>query len=85
LLPLLQQIHGHVEHAGRTPAGRPLDGSQRHRLGELRTALDEAVRGEDYERAALLRDEIRSLEHAPDSAAGESEGAAGKKPPQEAR
>ncbi|HYE02222.1 MAG TPA: UvrB/UvrC motif-containing protein [Phycisphaerales bacterium] len=34
-------------------------------LRELRARLDEAVRGERYEEAALLRDQLRALESAP--------------------
>jgi protein arginine kinase activator len=85
LQPLLRQIHGHVEHTGRAPAERPLDAAPRRRLAELRAALDAAVQGEEYERAAELRDAIRALEQTPDSAAGASEDTAGKNPPQEAR
>ncbi|MDI3298930.1 MAG: UvrB/UvrC motif-containing protein [Bacillota bacterium] len=56
---------------GRTTASRPADGAAAaraerpgagERLAELRRQLDEAVRQEEYERAARLRDAIKALE-----------------------
>ncbi|MBM4062465.1 MAG: excinuclease ABC subunit B [Planctomycetes bacterium] len=64
LLPLLRRIHEAESHRGRLP-GRlcaeppPPDGSG---LADLRRRLEEAVRGERYEEAARLRDELRSAE-----------------------
>ena len=85
MLPLLRQIHGHVEHTGKSPGGNLPGAGQRRQIDDLRLALDEAVRGEDYERAATLRDEIRALDEAPPGAQSEGDGPAGKTPPQEAR
>lgn len=85
MLPLLRQIHGHVEHTGKNSGGSPPVAGERRQIDDLRLALDEAVRSEDYERAATLRDEIRALEQAPPAALSEGPGPAGKTPPQEAR
>lgn len=62
LLPLLENIHGEMQHCGKFPKRAP-DASRRQfsliRLrNELRTAVDE----ENYEAAARLRDEIRGVE-----------------------
>ena len=64
LTPMLQQIHGRVQHAGR----KPLDdeGAQRRRAlyDRLSRQLEQAVAMEDFETAAVLRDQLRQLSHA---------------------
>ena len=61
LTPMLQQIHGRVQHAGR----KPLDdeASQRRRMmyDRLIRQMEEAVEVEDFESAAVLRDQLRHL------------------------
>ena len=60
LLPMLKGIHSGVQHTGRT-----LDADHNKKAGEidgLRSKLNEAVRQENYEEAAKIRDEIKSLE-----------------------
>lgn len=62
LLPLLENIHGDVQHRGKFPKRAP-DASQRqYQLIKLRNEMRTAVEDEDYERAASLRDEIQHLE-----------------------
>jgi len=64
LLPLLQRIHESQSHSGRLPstlAEAPAGPDERH-LSELRRRLEDAVRGEHYEDAARLRDELRRAE-----------------------
>ena len=68
LEPLLRDVHKHVHHGGRRPRAAPAGERRWQRLAELKSALDLAVRAEDYERAASLRDEIRQLQ-------GDGEGA----------
>jgi protein arginine kinase activator len=66
LTPLLQRSHeGGATHLGKVPsrAGEALDRQQR--LSELRRQLAEAVELEKYEKAAELRDEIRTIERGP--------------------
>ena len=58
----IRSIHGNVKHIGRTPARLREDREMTDRLSLLRQQLKDAVAKEDYERAATLRDEIRSLE-----------------------
>ena len=62
LLPLLEKIHGATQHTGRVPSrvGEKLE-SQKV-LAALRRDLNLAIQREEYERAAELRDKIKSLE-----------------------
>ena len=63
LNPLLRRIHGPNQHLGkRRVDGSPSAQTRPDQLRKLRIMLKEAVAREDYERAAVLRDEIRELE-----------------------
>jgi protein arginine kinase activator len=64
LEPLLLNIHGEVEHAGKVPKRSPAGAEHRTQLIRLRREMNEAVAQEDYERASKLRDDIRRLEEA---------------------
>jgi protein arginine kinase activator len=67
---LLTKIHGTALHRGRVPENALARiGRQRH-IRELRGKLEKAVKGEDYEAAAALRDEIRALEAREDARRG---------------
>ena len=58
-------MHGGTQHVGKAylPPD-PTASEVERRLGGLLRKLDRAVESEDFERAAELRDEIRSLEPA---------------------
>ncbi len=58
---LLKAMHKGTRHTGKVPARAGLVQSTGPDLEELRAALDEAVKGEQFEEAARLRDEIRRL------------------------
>lgn len=62
---LLRRLHGGTQHVGKVylPPD-PSAGAQQERLAGLRRKLDRAVESEDFERAAQIRDMIRSLEAA---------------------
>lgn len=64
LLPLLQRIHEAQVHRGRLPGrtATPPAPKDDRALAELRRRLEDAVRGERYEEAARLRDELRAAE-----------------------
>jgi protein arginine kinase activator len=62
LMPLLESIHGEVQHRGKSPRRRPKDKQRRAELASLRKDLKKAVDQEDYEAAARLRDRIKNLE-----------------------
>lgn len=61
--PLLEKIHGASSHTGRLPRGREhVDTAVADHLLRLRRELKDLVRTENYEDAARIRDEIRTLE-----------------------
>jgi protein arginine kinase activator len=62
LLPLLENIHGETQHAGKVPKRVPPDRRRQTELIQLRQALRQAVADEKYEEAARLRDRIQQLE-----------------------
>lgn len=62
LEPLILNIHGETEHAGKSPRRRPGESEKRTQLIRLRREMKEAVENEDYERASALRDQIRRVE-----------------------
>jgi protein arginine kinase activator len=64
---LLEKIHGHDKHVGKIPGGpSAADRSREKHLVSLRRQLHSAVKGEDYELAAKLRDELKRAEAAAD-------------------
>ncbi len=59
---LLERIHGANRHVGKVPTGAAQKGTRQLRLAVLRRKLKDVVDREDFERAAQVRDQIRSLE-----------------------
>ena len=64
LVPLLENIHGEPRHCGKTPRRFPQAKKVETELSHLRNELKQAVTREDYEAAARLRDQIKTLEGA---------------------
>jgi protein arginine kinase activator len=62
LLAVLRHVHGSTQHAGKKAVRISERAALRERVAALREDLSLAIRSEDYERAATLRDEIRALE-----------------------
>lgn len=62
LTPLLRKIHAAVRHVGKRPHTDAHQTALRQQIRDLRSELERAVRAEDYERAAGLRDEMRAVE-----------------------
>ncbi|NQT95547.1 MAG: UvrB/UvrC motif-containing protein [Candidatus Omnitrophica bacterium] len=75
LYPLLKRIHGTTRHIGKEPVPRTPTSSKVKTAGKtakskldadrieiLKTRLAEAVRNEEFEKAAVLRDKIKTLE-----------------------
>ena len=61
LLPLIKKAHdGGASHCGKIPARMPRDSKRQIEIVQLRRQLDEAVKNEDYELAAKLRDKLAS-------------------------
>lgn len=62
LVPLLTNIHNATQHTGKVPRRAPMTSENQLKLIQLRRELSVAIDQEDYEEAARLRDEIRTLE-----------------------
>lgn len=61
LKPLLLRVHGRSQHAGRVPQGHEQARELEQCIQELKNRMDMAVVAENFEEAASIRDEIRSL------------------------
>jgi protein arginine kinase activator len=63
LLPLIERSHaGHSQHCGKTPSRTDPQQKNEVELLRLRQQLEQAVKSEDYETAARLRDQIRQIQ-----------------------
>lgn len=62
LIGLLEKIHGRSQHAGKVPTRASTEIERQKRLRHLRAMLERAVRAEEYERAAEIRDRIHRIE-----------------------
>ena len=63
LLVYLKRIHGSVKHSGKNPGSKELVVSATpDRISELKIKLAKLVAEENYEQAAVVRDEIKKLE-----------------------
>lgn len=62
LEPLLKRVQGSHKHIGKVPKRTGGKVRIRKEIEELKSELQQAITKEDYERAACLRDEIRSRE-----------------------
>ncbi len=61
LLPYVQKIHGTVVHVGRIPLKEAAAQETEGIIARLQAQLDAAVEEQNYEQAAVYRDEIRAL------------------------
>jgi protein arginine kinase activator len=62
LLRLLEKIHGSTSHAGKTPQTVDAQVRLENELMRLKRDLESVVKSEDFEKAAQIRDRIKSLE-----------------------
>jgi len=63
LLPLIERAHGGKNtHGGKVPTKVPKDTKKFVELSQLRQQLEKAVRDEDYELAAKLRDKMKQFD-----------------------
>jgi len=60
--PRIERFHDATQHVGKVPGGNGSGLARAGRLRALRAQLSDAVEHEAYERAAGIRDEIRSIE-----------------------
>ena len=64
LAPLIEKAQdGSTTHCGKVPSRAPADTKKQMEMLSLRQQLDAAVRSEDYELAAKLRDKISEREN----------------------
>ena len=62
LYPLLRSIHGNTRHTGKVPYRYMEEVTEERKVLMLREELEKVIAEENYERAAEIRDEIRSIE-----------------------
>ena len=62
LEPILRKIHGGGRHVGKIPFRRGAAIRERVEIDKLKEKLQELVRKEEFEAAAIVRDQIRELE-----------------------
>jgi len=60
---LIQSVHGTTSHTGSVPSRHRAKLERTEKLKKMKKELQDAVRNENYEQAASLRDEIRKLEN----------------------
>lgn len=61
---LLRRIHGHTEHIGKKPLQSMSEAEkQLDEVDQLKKAMATAIKDENFEEAARLRDAIKNLEH----------------------
>lgn len=59
---LLRQIHSNNKHSGKIPASEGGEIKKKRYYQDLKKQLEEAVRKEDYETAAKIHKEIKSMD-----------------------
>ena len=60
--PTLRTVHGTTTHTGAVPARHRARRAKAEKLKQLKRQMQEAIAKEDFEAAATLRDEMKSLE-----------------------
>jgi protein arginine kinase activator len=63
MLPLIKRVHGNIQHTGKIPKRTGGMIRVRRDVEKLKEELRSLVENEEYEKAALVRDEIRNLEN----------------------
>lgn len=61
LEPTIGRIHGRTAHNGRSPVKFREKNELKHKIRELEAEQKEAIKAENYERAAEIRDELKNL------------------------
>lgn len=62
LVPKVRNIQGEIKHIGRIPKTNGIELSRRRKLKDLKFELQKLIRAEEYEKAVIVRDQIRELE-----------------------
>lgn len=67
LLPSIQRIHGKAKHSGKTPVNipkepvKPKEKTPEEIIAQLEKDMQKAVNEQNFEQAAIIRDEIKKL------------------------
>ncbi len=71
IAPLFKEVHGHNIHIGKIPKrGGGIIGVKKE-INKLENQLDELVKREEFEKAAVVRDKIKELEQQIEDARGD--------------
>jgi len=62
LVPLLRRLHGNIQYNGKFPSRAFGSIKISREIEKLKEQLNIAIKNEEYEKAAILRDQIRNLE-----------------------
>jgi len=62
LMPILKRLHGNAYHSGKLPQRTGSAIKVKKEMEKLRTQLNKVIKEEEYEKAAEIRDKIKSLE-----------------------
>ncbi len=62
LLPSVRRIHGRTSHTGKLAHSAGTGVRIRNEIAKCRTELEQAIKAQEFEKAAELRDRIRELE-----------------------
>jgi len=62
LYPIFRRIHGNTKHVGKIPTKMGEDIAIKREIDRLKIELNVAIKNEEYEKAAQIRDRIRELE-----------------------
>lgn len=67
LLPSIQRIHGRTAHTGKLAHSAGTEVKVRNEIAKYRAELEKAIKDQEFEKAAELRDRIKELEKFNDS------------------
>lgn len=62
VVPIIQKIHGYTDHIGKVPKKSGAKLRMKNKIRGLRIELNKCIQTEEFEKAAQIRDEIKSLE-----------------------
>lgn len=62
VMPVVKRVQGDIEHIGKVPEKSGKEIVEKQRLLKLKEELQKAILSEEYEKAAMLRDEIKALQ-----------------------
>jgi len=61
IIPIVKRIHGKEQHMGKVIKSKQFDNAKKQEILRLQAMLEEAVKCENYEKAAVYRDMIKAF------------------------